>query len=625
MLTDLDTLTGDRQEKLIASLAESLPSSIVLRWQDDNAWVARSGGLNAAVERRKGPTPSMIQTVLQDGLFSPRTVQTVLDHSPSQDQVSLEILERALSSHEPTLRARAGYVLAKHHAPTIESEPLLRRALNDAHPWVVAETIEGLTLAWSGLNPNTQTELRTLLSRILVRPAFGLVALKKLELFQQFAGWDDDWYHGRTSPWDLWAACTTAALSTYPARRPIGQDKLYTLSRYAIPRLSRAEAVALVEAWLSWAERCVYFSIPDDYGGSIAAALLLATGHDPSARAGVFDRLLNQRDTGLQVMLLRDLSLGWDQLSSSEQGRVLAALHSERPDRRWLQAVVMAAGDPPQPIQAALVGHPDAMTMTPSQVVNCWPLELLTDCVSVYTGHPQPLWWIGTHHCDDDFWRPVIAHLACDEHPSLMRQALREVVRRCNDELYRDCWRDLCSNASHEGANAMFEALLYWTVCNTNAALDYHWEQLMRSPAAPSLRRGWATRTGRWIAGIAYSDNLLKLLHLPEVFADLRAESLMLGVLLTAEREKLSADLVSASLRFTFDEDIIRSAQAMWTLDTLRDIAGKELSQAQCAGLEARRSELIDLGYEQVRAIDDHYTLPDWIELSRAHVHAFEQ
>src|SRR5271155_3708373 len=44
--------------------------------------------------------------------------------------------------------------------------------------------------------------------------------------------------------------------------------------------------------------------------------------------------------------------------------------------------------------------------------------NLLNAAVHVYAGEPQPLWWIGTHHCARAVWEPVMERIATTpDHP----------------------------------------------------------------------------------------------------------------------------------------------------------------------------------------------------------------
>lgn len=613
MATELDTLPETQQERIFGELSIPLPSADSLKWEDGRAWVAGdSSELFWVYPEFDSPT----QMVTLEDALTPDTVLRMLSEPESEGQVNRNMLEAALSSPEAVLRAKAGYVAAKHHITNPDGEALIRRALNDDHPWVVVETIVGLALSWSSLGPTIRAELKSMLEQTLRKPAFALVAMNRFNLFRQLAGYNTDWYHGHSTPWDLWASCTAAALPHYPARRQLDEVKLYDLGREACKRLPLAEGLALVEAWLTWVERRVNFMIPSAYGGSIAEVLLIATESDTLARVGLFPRLLNQQDTGLQGMILRDLMKGWEKLGDTERQAIIILLHTIRSDRRWLQAITMVAGNPPPEVQMAITGHAEALAMAPEVVVQTWPTQLLDDCISVFTGHPQPLLCIGTFHENREFWEPVIVYLAHGESASASL-SLREIISCYSTELYYTCWRGLCDSASGPRANEMFEKLLFWTVKHmAAAALEPYWQTLMLSPAAKDLRAQWAASAARVIEGIDYSDNLKLLVHLPEVFDDgMPADKLMLGLLSAFDRQKVNE--VREILVQTYDEITIASVRTTWSLERLKHIAGSEMSDAQLRAVEKRRLELIELGSAQVDALDDHYELPHWVQLWR--------
>lgn len=614
--SELDTLPEEQQDLIMGALAASLPTFGSLKWEGGQAWIA---GNNYRIESIFVDPPGLstaLRMVTHEGTFTPEAVFLVLSNQASEGSVSIGMLETALSSPEVVLRAKAGHVIAKNHITKPEGAALVLRALNDNQPWVVAETIVGLALSWSVLGSEVQAELKNRLAQILRRPAVALVTVSRLQFLRKLNGWDEKWFHGETTPWDLWASCTTAALTHYPARRHLGVDKLYNLSKDACERLSDEAGLALCEAWLNWAERRVEYMVLNDYGGSIAQVLLIATRNNASLRSGLFSRLLKQQDTGLQALILRDLSLGWQDLADTEKRAVLEVLSSGRTDERWLRAIIMVAGDPSPDVQMAITGCDHALRMEPDVVLQTWPARLLDDCVSVFVGHPHPLSWIGTHHTNLKFWTPVIARLARDPESISFPIAIREIVNHPTADIYSECWRELCQEPSVQCANEMFKNLLLATMRERGAELETYWEQLMRSPVASILRGKWAERVGEVIPGIDYHDNFALLSHISEAFDYAPAEDLLMQVLESYRADgAISREALVQRIIREFDESTILTAQSTWALDILARFA-ESMSETQRHALDARRERLIEIGSEQVYAIDENYSLADWIVVS---------
>jgi hypothetical protein len=106
--------------------------------------------------------------------------------------------------------------------------------------------------------------------------------------------------------------------------------------------------------------------------------------------------------------------------------------------------------------------------------VNEIPESLLHDCLNVFCGTPQPLWWLALHHNNCDFWFNVMREIIVNENNSSFKICLENFLSdgvNGSTEKWGDwkkLWETICSNSQNK--NYLFQRLLFSTSrcsCNT--------------------------------------------------------------------------------------------------------------------------------------------------------------
>jgi hypothetical protein len=157
----------------------------------------------------------------------------------------------------------------------------------------------------------------------------------------------------------------------------------------------------------------------------------------------------------------------WDELHESEQNIILTLIDSGREDVRWIKAVLLASEKPPGTIVLKILGESDLLQKDIPYILSKFPPDLLQDCLNVFCGFPQPLWWLAVHHKNIDFWRKVIVYVLLNNIPYGYETALQQFVNDGVNSFPRDwddpeeLWKKICSSAKEK--RTLLESLIYNT------------------------------------------------------------------------------------------------------------------------------------------------------------------
>lgn len=179
-------------------------------------------------------------------------------------------------------------------------------------------------------------------------------------------------------------------------------------------------------------------------------------------------------DTSFVVSNLKWIIEYWDNLHSSERDLIKDLIIGKRDDIRWIHAVLLNSySPPPEEITQIILG---VKSLDSSNVRNIWdkfPPQLLRDCLNVYCGFPQPLWWLAVHHHNRDFWGALI-RLVLESEDNVgfdigLQEFLNNGVNGFGEEWkdWESIWKQICKNSSKK--QVLLECLMFNTAkCTCN-------------------------------------------------------------------------------------------------------------------------------------------------------------
>jgi len=357
------------------------------------------------------------------GLVSPERAARALGflkHEPAAMTASM--MGRLLSYDEAAIRAEAARVWLV--VQRSDDNEILDRVFADDHPSSAVAAYKGVLDGWGGLAPERQGRLLDGLATIASDAAAAAALMERLVLFNRVEE------TGATRPWPVFERLLPVVMAVLPHNAAFIDARLFAVARSALGALPAAAIVSLCDRWIDWLERNEQEGcLQSDASLGVADILLSATVDRPQLRMGRVARLLAFRGTGATIRYIADLVDHWDALTIDEQSIVLERIAVDRSDRAWLRGTALTRGAVPSTVQVAILGPTLDLSAGAEALVGGAPLDLLSAALHVYSGEPQPLWWLGLHHSGKPVWEPVIEQLArMPDHP-LFEVAFEETAR----------------------------------------------------------------------------------------------------------------------------------------------------------------------------------------------------
>lgn len=233
-----------------------------------------------------------------------------------------------------------------------------------------------------------------------------------------------------------------------------------------------------------WIDRNLPRYLLSEHGMAAAEALLTATKKNAGIREHLTEKMLKHPDTHFLTITMAEYVNFWDDLSPKEKELINQLISSNRADIRWIKAVMLTRKTVPKEIQEWVLGQGDVLNQTEEEIIRLFPDSLLCDCLRVYHGHPQPLWWIGLHHSGNPVWKRITFKLLeRPKHPAFSI-ALRAWTDALTDGRYvnkgkqreLELWKNICSNDDESIISSAFHMLLQWTVRKVGVKSKELWE-----------------------------------------------------------------------------------------------------------------------------------------------------
>jgi hypothetical protein len=616
LLSRYECMTEQEKARVLeaASSLRDLASAIV--WRGQTAWFDQ-GDRSAYMTRLHRvflePWGEKCQILLDENpLLSEEDVLLLLDSphfwtlSPVQQG---RLFQLGQASEVALIRAEVA-TKAATLAATVP-ERILRAAFAEQHPLVTAGAVQGLLISWDSLTETRRAEFYASITQV-IGPAQAAAILQDVLLTYEHA---EVPAKSGSASWELWCRLAAIGLRHIPVET-LNTGRLYGFAEDAIPFATVEAVTALLEAWTDWLTRYAKTKWPDDHALGV---LSLVPAGLRTLRLKIATTLLRQRDTLIRASVCRDLVDSWDEIDDSARGVLMACMADDSPDGRWLRAVALTRRHVPEAVAQMLLPKGTSMTQTAEEFVASCPANVLSDALSVYCGHPQPLWWLGTHHCNRDFWGGVLVFLVgTPEHPAF-RLALREAVSSHDDRLQNAAVAS-CASFREEVLLVLADELTRWSVRITHHDAGKVWNTVLGRARELGLLDRVATEVLRFIEGIEHRGNLSDLLGDDEfgemLFAGLRSDGVVLRMRKRMDPVPDSSELRERMIKAIRDTYECAPPRLMQThkasLSLLADVQGPHEVVERVE--KAREVDLATVEAQE-KTCDDHYDLEDWLSI----------
>ena len=498
-----------------------------LRWRGGDAYL-RSDRFQSADELFERfldrPSAADIEADLEllngsvYGNVSPEQASRALSYFRTEPSaMTLTAVLRLLSFDEAVLRAEA----IKIWLGTVRDDDglVLDRIFKDKHPACAVAAVKGATWGWPELAPDRRERVCSGLRSLAEdAPACAMAMLEPLVVF------DRPEYAGENPPWELFGNLLPVVMRGLPRDAGVNEGRLLSSTSCSVGFLAPGTVVGICDAWSGWLEEFVRDgALPSDYMFGVVDILIAATRECPEFRAGRLERLLSMGGTGCGVCTVSAVVDAWEYLTPPERAKTLSRItDDEEADRRWMQAVAITRDVVPREIETVSLGNEVSLADGADALLQNVDASLLNAAVHVYCGAPQPLWFLGTHHCGRKVWEAVVGGIARQPGHPLFEVAWDEVSIDGNGSKVAALVEDIGAAHAERALNFLIR-----TSCRRRG--DYMpqaWTTVLRmAPDARTLTR-WLDKVGQclpaildklsdldeWLSGTEYLDQMARRL-----------------------------------------------------------------------------------------------------------------
>lgn len=341
-----------------------------------------------------------------EGLVGPERAAAALRFlTASPESMTLTMVGRLLSYDEAALRAEATKLWLSR--PRIGDDEILDRIFADDHPSCALAALKGAVRGWEASSADRRTRHLDGLAALAHNVAAAAAMLDFLVVF------DREEHTGEHPPWPIFERLMPVVMAALPLNAAFIDARLFAVARSALGALSPSSLVALCDGWIDWLERNERAGrLPSEFSLGVTEILLQATAAEPERRESRVTRLLDFTGTGAKITFIADLIDQWSLLRDDERAAVFERLKCGRSDDRWLQAVTLTRSEVPDAVVVTLLPEGVDLSQPPTRLIDMAPPSLIEAAIHVYSGQPQPLWWLGTHHRGEAVWEPVMEIIA---------------------------------------------------------------------------------------------------------------------------------------------------------------------------------------------------------------------
>lgn len=370
---------------------------------------------------------------------------------------------------------------------------LTKLLFEDEHSSVIFNAIRGCFIGWKNYNP----QFKKLIFR-LIKNAFKKqsIAIRANNLITTFAidyssepiHWDEMTKKDIKELWNVWGEIYPIFNKQLPPNVFMHSARFDKTIEDAVKYLNFKNGMNVLIAWydrIDFKIRSGYTL--DEYEMAIADYLIIITKKKYLTRKKLFQKLISYQDTNFILSSLKWIIEYWKELHVSEKKAIINLIKSNRKDLRWIKAVLLNSNSPPKEIVKEILTEDDIFEKDPSYIIKKFPTELLQDCLTVFCGHPQPMWWLAVHHKNEKFWGKLINFILLSNESSVFDVCIRELVLNGVNGFtvswgkIPDIWKELCEKK--ELRTILLKRLIYDTStcsCNISTA-NKMWSLLIES------------------------------------------------------------------------------------------------------------------------------------------------
>lgn len=414
--------------------------------------------------------------------LSDKTLPTVYDAwvyitgIPNRQETSLENIRLLFQFNEAFIREKVVYYL--FNSPNILDKEIISEVFNDEHPTVVFSVIRASLLNWFLLSIELKSVILELAYNSLKKKQVAIRAFNLISTFSIDYGGESIFRRDfnevqKKEIWQIWGKLYPICVDSVPLDIQINSGRFSRTMDDSIKHLGLETGMIILNAWYKRIDYEIKNNKTlDEREMSIAKILMKLTTNNFEIRKELFSKLVDYNNT---IFLLSNLKwlLGFGSvLHKTEKEKIINLVKSNREDLRWIKAVILNSySSLPKELTQSILGIDKLDCLKVKDIIPLFPNQLLKDCLNVYCGFPQPLWWLAVHHQNSKFWGKVIRHIFEDENNIGFEICLQEFLSHGVNSFGRNwkdweiVWTKLCKTIVNK--QLLVESLIYNTAIST--------------------------------------------------------------------------------------------------------------------------------------------------------------
>ncbi len=401
----------------------------------------------------------------------------MLGHHP--ERMDENIISRLLGYDEALIRAQAIWVWLKH--PREKDSDILDQIFTESHPAIAQMILKGIREVWSLTNSERKTSLLQGLKKVACLSTTACVLIDTLVKYGR-ENFEQD-----KSPWEVFEVALPIVLDALPVSAKINDARLFDVIQKAKTKLSTESILVVIDSWIGYVERIAKIKTPSDFMLGVTSILIEVTKGLKETRMQRVKKLLELNGTGSVMRVISDLVDDWQHLMDFEKDLIIGKLNESRIDSNWLRAVVLVRDEVPIELETEIL--PKGIRLKDQSIDQLYIQnpQLFLAAIQIYCGHPQPLWWIGTHHRGEKVWKFLVEKIACDALHPLFKMAWEEISMKGEGDYVANFVRAVGS--AH--AEQVFDILLSIKVKTTGYFMPEAWSALFELVSDRTIRSKW--------------------------------------------------------------------------------------------------------------------------------------
>lgn len=437
LLEILNDLPSSQKSRVLGRLQDKFSTSQI-RWKGEIPFIdpkhlTIDDRFNKEIE--DGDFNRILESINSREEISPSAIWDFLIHLKKGKQEfspSAEGILHMLSSDEVFIRNRVALLTLRKSCP--KDERIIEAIFSDNHPSVIFEGMKGAMLGFPNYNEQERLLIKSYLNQALEDP---FVVIRANNLFSTFGidygGESINWKviddENKAAIWELWGELFPVFLNNYPENlRFANSGRFGATLQESVNYLSYKQGLKICEAYYGWLEKYLYRNLPDTYEFAVLPYLLEIVTEEKEVRFTLFQRIFSHPDTNFLTYSLAWCINYWNRLTEKEIEFIITLLKSDRQDKRWILATCLTQHEAPREIQEYIFGNATFFDQEVKSIVTNFNPKLLNDCLNIFCGYPQPLWWLGFHHNGTDRWYKIVKFIIKNEFPIGFDICLREMI-----------------------------------------------------------------------------------------------------------------------------------------------------------------------------------------------------